>query len=100
MQTHDSFPGKGNNEGVPFLIWDFFTASFTCPWEMERVGRLGDGGKWVCGMSKYTESAKPKTIIYSFGVNLESSFEAAMLDKVPNAEIFAYDFSVNDVSTL
>ena len=68
----------------------------------------------MCGMSKYEERAerqtleaqqpnyKPKendnaTIIYSFGVNDESTFEEEMLERLPNAELFAFDFSVNDV---
>lgn len=42
---------------------------------MERVGRLGDGGKWVCGMSQYVNfPADRPCIIYSFGVRDESSF--------------------------
>jgi Methyltransferase domain len=42
---------------------------------MERIGRMGDGGKWVCGMSLY-EAIPPQRpcIIYSFGVQFESSF--------------------------
>ena len=27
---------------------------------------MGDGGKWVCGMSKYEKNTRP-CIIYSFG---------------------------------
>ena len=41
---------------------------------MERVGRMGDGGKWVCGMSRYEQLAPKKCIVYSFGVQTESSF--------------------------
>jgi hypothetical protein len=98
----------------PFTIWDFFPATWTCPHDFQRVGRLGDGGKWVCGMSLYealpapsfpsidvVESREaPKTaadqglVIYSFGINGESSFEAEMLERVPSARIWGYDFSV------
>ena len=35
-----------------------------------------------------------ETIIYSFGVNDESTFEAEMLARIPSAQIYAYDYSV------
>jgi hypothetical protein len=89
----------------PYTLWDFFPATYTCPHDIQRVGRLGDGGKWVCGMSLYeakpapavsqhTTSPHPETVIYSFGVNDESTFEAEMLARIPSAKIFAYDYSV------
>ncbi|KAF2704292.1 hypothetical protein K504DRAFT_417100 [Pleomassaria siparia CBS 279.74] len=105
-QTLDDF-GR-----YPYTLWDFYPATYTCPHDFQRVGRLGDGGKWVCGMSLY--EAKPavkgtlgvskesdakitaqQTIIYSFGINGESSFEAEMLERVPSAEMWGYDFSVD-----
>ncbi|KAL2065662.1 hypothetical protein VTL71DRAFT_3332 [Oculimacula yallundae] len=104
-QTLDDF-GK-----TPYTVWDFFPATYTCPHDIQRVGRLGDGGKWVCGMSLYEskpavsavshphEPKKPATIIYSFGVNDESTFEAEMLSRIPSAEIFAYDFSVERIGS-
>lgn len=99
----------------PFTIWDFFPATWTCPHDFQRVGRLGDGGKWVCGMSLYEslpaitfpsaeniESRKAPAVpsdaglvIYSFGINGESSFEADMLERIPSARIWGYDFSVS-----
>ena len=57
---------------------------------------MGDGGKWVCGMSRYEESSRKQScIIYSFGVQEESSFEDEMLSRT-QCEVFAYDFSVVD----
>ncbi|KAF1844015.1 uncharacterized protein K460DRAFT_357658 [Cucurbitaria berberidis CBS 394.84] len=98
----------------PYTIWDFFPATWTCPHDVQRVGRLGDGGKWVCGMSVYESLSAPKAtqenvekretafsapddglVIYSFGINAESSFEAEMLERLPNARIWGYDFSVS-----
>ncbi|CZR63962.1 uncharacterized protein PAC_13859 [Phialocephala subalpina] len=94
----------------PYTLWDFFPSTYTCPHDMQRVGRLGDGGKWVCGMSLYeakpglavtaqphssSSTSRPETIIYSFGVNDESTFEAEMLARIPSAQIFAFDFSVS-----
>jgi hypothetical protein len=67
----------------PYTVWDFFPATYTCPHDIQRVGRLGDGGKWVCGMSLFEARKAPETIIYSFGVNDESTFEAEMLARIP-----------------
>lgn len=85
----------------PYHVWDFSRPSFFCPHDLERVGKLGDGGKVVCGMSRYEEvSPGPSStkqadshIIYSFGIKDDSSFEAALLERT-NAEIWGYDFSV------
>ncbi|KAI9852649.1 MAG: hypothetical protein M1838_006106 [Thelocarpon superellum] len=77
---------------TPYTIWDFFPPAWTCPWDMQRVGQLGDGGKWVCGMSLYEEQTDPPTVMYSFGVNNRSTFEAEMLVR-SNVEIFAFDHS-------
>ena len=97
----------------PYTIWDFFPATWTCPHDIQRVGRLGDGGKWVCGMNIYESLPAPKSapatigsqeplsnaqdglVMYSFGINGESSFEAEMLERVPSARIWGYDFSVD-----
>lgn len=81
---------------TPYTAWDFTPASYGCPHEMERIGRMGDGGKWVCGMSKFVASSKVKPcVIYSFGVRDESSFENEMLSRT-DCEVWAYDFSVVD----
>jgi hypothetical protein len=32
-----------------YTIWDFFPASWSRPLEVERVERMGDGGKWFAG---------------------------------------------------
>lgn len=76
----------------PYTVWDFFPAAFNCPHEIERLGALGDGGKWVCGISRVAE--KPDCIVYSFGINLESSFEAEILANTDHCQIWGYDFSV------
>lgn len=89
----------------PYNVWDFARPSFFCPHDLERVGKLADGGKVVCGMSRYErESPGPSSadnfntgwplIVYSFGVSDDSSFEAALLQRT-NAEIWGYDYSVD-----
>ncbi|KAL2071797.1 hypothetical protein VTL71DRAFT_13032 [Oculimacula yallundae] len=77
----------------PYSVWDLVPASWNCPHEVERIGRMGDGGKWVCGMSRYEKQSRP-CILYSFGVQNESSFEQEMLERT-NCEIWGYDYSVD-----
>ncbi|KAF8890931.1 methyltransferase domain-containing protein [Infundibulicybe gibba] len=76
----------------PYTVWDFFPPAYNCPHEVERLGALGDGGKWVCGLSRV--ESKPDCVVYSFGINYESSFEAEILANTENCEIWGYDFSV------
>ncbi|KAF7979963.1 hypothetical protein HWV62_27135 [Athelia sp. TMB] len=70
-------------------MWDFFPPAFNCPHELERLGALGDGGKWTCGLSRIAE--KTDCVIYSFGTNYESSFENEVLSRSRNCQIWAYD---------
>jgi len=95
-------------------LGDYFPAAYNCPHEVQRVGALGDGGKWVCGLSRVQQ--KPDCIIYSVGDYLvqlsffsriptyhysvnpgiiyESSFEAEILANTPHCQIWGYDFTV------
>jgi Methyltransferase domain len=50
------------------LSGDFFPPAFFCPHELERVGDLGDGGKWFCGLSRLQE--KEDCIVYSIGTSV------------------------------
>ena len=60
---------------IPSFLGDFFTATFQCPHQVERVGTLGDGGKWVCGLDCV---AKQKhCMIYFFGLSLLYPLHAA-----------------------
>ena len=106
-KRHDRVRAAGGSEHVPLFtpvnrgghkdiasVWDFFEPAFNCPHEVERVGRIGDGGKWVCGMANYERNRDAPLLIYSFGVERESSFEAEVLNRT-NCEIWGYDFSVD-----
>jgi len=85
----DPFPSNGEF----YTLWDFFLPSFRCPHRLERIGIMGDGGKWVCGLERI--APKKQCVIYSFGVNGESSFEADIMKTAPGCEVYGYDFSVN-----
>lgn len=79
---------------TPFTIWDFVRASLNCPYEMERIDRLGDGGNYVCGLSRYEQTSKP-CIVYSFGIQQESSLEEELLERT-KCELWGYDPSVDE----
>ncbi|THG96700.1 hypothetical protein EW026_g5174 [Hermanssonia centrifuga] len=77
-----------------YTLWDFFIPAFNCPHRVDRLGALGDGGKWICGVDRLAMKHDP-CVVYSFGVNHDSSFEAAFLTRAPNCQIWGYDFSVS-----
>lgn len=89
---NDILPWPKNREF--YTLWDFFIPAFNCPHETQRVGILGDGGKWMCGLSRLQD--KKDCTIYSFGINDESSFEAGLLELTQHCEVWGYDFSVKD----
>ncbi|KAL6303533.1 methyltransferase domain-containing protein [Sparassis latifolia] len=91
-------PTSGLVEAFPpkrdfYTLWDFFIPAFNCPHRVERIGTMGDGGKWVCGMDRIAK--QKECVVYSFGVNGESSFEAEILERAPGCQIWGYDFSVS-----
>jgi hypothetical protein len=95
-----------------------YVPAFQCFWELERVGRMVDGGKvrhnsviykiytkaeysiplqYMCGLPRIQQTRAEKCVIYSFGVAQESSWEAELLQRT-ECEIYMYDFSVKTVS--
>ncbi|KAJ7862712.1 hypothetical protein B0H13DRAFT_1098401 [Mycena leptocephala] len=56
-----------------FSIWDLFSPAFSCPFPVYRVGTMGDGGKYVCGLERATQHSN--CVVYSKGVETKSSFE-------------------------
>ncbi|EIE18098.1 hypothetical protein COCSUDRAFT_45640 [Coccomyxa subellipsoidea C-169] len=69
-------------------IWDFYTPDYNCPFLKERVGRLGDGGKWVCGLRYLLQSRS--CLIYSLGSAGDASFEEQLLSQTP-CEVHTFD---------
>ncbi|KAG8937300.1 hypothetical protein FRC02_000070 [Tulasnella sp. 418] len=90
IHFRSSFPPQGS--GILYTLWDYFLPAYQCPRQMTRVGTMGDGGKYVCGMK--TISKKPHCVVYSVGINGESSFEAEIL-QTSKCEVWGYDFSVD-----
>jgi len=75
----------------PYTAWDFFPPVFDCPHELERLGATGDGGKWTCGLSRLED--KPGCVIYSFGIDWDSSWEAEVLARTEHCEIWGFDYT-------
>jgi len=74
-------------------IWDLFYPSFTCPFTVERLGRVGDGGKWVCGFLERVARKSP-CLIYSFGIGEETTFEEEILQRTTDCTIRMFDHTI------
>ncbi|KAL3921535.1 MAG: hypothetical protein SGARI_006659, partial [Bacillariaceae sp.] len=66
----------------------YFEPDFSCRHE-RRIGRNGDGGKWVCDPHRLQNKS---CLVYSIGSNGDTSFEQAVLDEIgPHCEIHTFD---------
>jgi hypothetical protein len=54
---------------------------------------LGDGGKWMCGISEISLKPPGECIMYSFGISNDASFEEEIL-QTTNCTIYAFDPSI------
>jgi len=84
----DVLPAESSSLGVNRLLWDLFYPDYNCPYGKSRHGRVGDGGKWICGAR--TLLSKPGCVIYSLGSNAETSFETDMALET-ECEIHVFD---------
>jgi len=67
--------------------YELFQPEFNCPL-LERIGTLGDGGQWMCGVSVVLQ--RPDCVVYSFGSNGNRVFEQAILETTP-CRIYSFD---------
>lgn len=66
-----------------------FEPDFNCRHE-RRIGRLGDGGKWVCDPHRIQK--QPDCLVYSVGSNGDPSFEQSVRDEIgTHCEIHTFD---------
>jgi len=75
--------------GSKIRLWDYFGPSYNCI-SRERVGKIGDGGKWLCGV-RTVLSRKFPCVVYSIGSKGEISFEQGIQEKLPHCEIHIFD---------
>lgn len=71
------------------IFWgEHFEPEFTCPFEF-RLGKLGDGGKWICDPQRIPDDS---CLVYSVGSNGKFQFELAVLEHVSkDCEIHIFD---------
>jgi hypothetical protein len=65
-------------------VWDLFGPDYNCPLLKERIGRIGDGGKWVCGLHMLAKAHS--CLVYSLGSLGETSFEDDIME-LTNCEV-------------
>lgn len=92
VRSYSLYASQHTRIDPSFLLGDFFIPAYQCPHHVERIGTMGDGGKWVCGIERIAHESS--CVVYSFGINGESSFEADVLSRAPSCQVFGYDFSV------
>lgn len=97
-------PRRFTDNNLVSATWfqNHYEPDFACALE-RRIGRLGDGGKWICDPHRITMKAQQNNnsnsggdrgcLVYSVGSNGDASFEAAILQDVsPDCEIHVFDF--------
>jgi hypothetical protein len=68
------------------IRFDAWNPEFDCEKSM-RIGKIGDGGKWVCDPKNLFDEC----IVYSIGANFDLSFEVEFKKIAPNCKIFIFD---------
>src|SRR5690606_37107094 len=79
-------------------IWDMHIPDAVCA-DMQRVGSIGDGGKWVCGLSHLQQlraKGSSPCVVYSYGVSFDSTFEAELHNRA-GCEVHAFDPTVGGI---
>ena len=59
---------------------------------MERVGAVGDGGKWLCSLDALAARGAA-CVVYSYGVRDDVSFEAELAART-NCSVHLFDPSI------
>jgi hypothetical protein len=79
---------SGNKPGQ--FYQNHYEPDFVCQYE-RRIGKLGDGGKWICDPHRIAE--QKDCLVYSVGSNNDFSFEEGVLRDIgPHCEIHTFDF--------
>ncbi|KAK3242070.1 hypothetical protein CYMTET_48214 [Cymbomonas tetramitiformis] len=87
-------PELWNRDGGVYL-WDYFTPAYNCP-NRERIGRLGDGGKWICDLPRLMQDGA--CTVFSFGARDDVSFELELASST-KCQIEVHDPTVGGLSS-
>ncbi|CAL8465623.1 g5159 [Coccomyxa elongata] len=91
--THRSLSGPATSLRFDLRIWDFFYPKYNCPLLKERIGRLGDGGKWVCGLRTLLQGRS--CLVYSIGSAGDTSFELEVINRT-SCEVHTFDHTLEE----
>jgi hypothetical protein len=89
---NDWFRGSFHR-GARALWVDPFRDFYRCPGIVEKLGNMGDGGKWVCGVENLLQ--RPDCVVYSFGSNGDTSFEKAILERTA-CSVWTFDPTLSE----
>lgn len=98
IQTTPSCAASCAAEPAAHWYQNNWEPNFTCLDE-RRIGRWGDGGKWVCDPRRIVAKAEAGhgCLVYSVGSNNDFSFEESILrDISPACEIHTFDPTIGD----
>jgi hypothetical protein len=84
-----------NSNGRSYFQYNW-EPDFTCDFE-ERIGSMGDGGKWLCNAYKIAKAEDCNVL--SIGSNNDYGFETAMHDLNPRCTIHTFDHTVTPTGT-
>ncbi|UJR28677.1 hypothetical protein I4U23_009906 [Adineta vaga] len=90
MIDHTQHQRNRISEERYLFFQDNWEPTIHCAFE-RRIGKPGDGGKWICDIHRFKELIDSELLIYSFGSNDEFSFESAVKKKLPSADIHTFD---------
>ena len=72
----------------PAIFRSNWEPNFHCTYA-ERIGRMGEGGKWICDLARL--KARHNCLVYRAGSRGEFSFEFELKQAMPHCEIHTFD---------
>jgi len=85
--------GSTSTDGKTYFQFNW-EPTLSCAFE-QRIGSMGDGGKWVCDAYKIAEADECNVV--SIGSNNDWSFEEAVHKLNPRCKIFTFDHTVQGI---